>query len=392
MSLLWNRKPLSLNVELACVLGLNEAIVLQQLQFWLTGSNSYGIEHEGRRWIYNSIESWRDQFPFWSGDTIRRTLKRLEQMGVVQSTKLKAREHNHTKYYTIVPEHPLLAIPEIDTSNLHKSDAGNLQESDHGNLQESDMGNLPKSDVGNLPNSDMAESTNVTKKTNNTNQRQQTKKTPTQTYMGADAPELVDGENFGLKEALKRLPDGLRVQTFKDWHKVRTKKGATMSLTAWERITASFELITQAGYDLDDAVGLATERGWTSIKLEYLVGNIAKRGEVPAPYDDIVAAYHEWAPNLGAVQILDDKLRSLIAERWNEDVRAQRIEFWQRFFAYCAKIARDGWRVKWLGEDVRPNLEIVLTRHVFRSVMARHQDEKRPDAGQGHQQENRASA
>ncbi len=73
MSLLFAERPLVINTQLAMKIGLNEAIVLQQLHYWLRDTNS-GMECDGVRWIYNTTEQWLEQFPFWSESTLKRAL------------------------------------------------------------------------------------------------------------------------------------------------------------------------------------------------------------------------------------------------------------------------------------------------------------------------------
>ena len=82
-TLLLQERPLIVLPQLACAVGLNEAIVLQQLHYWLVEG---GTEYEGRRWVYNSYEQWQvDNFPFWSVPTIRRIFASLEREGLVNS-------------------------------------------------------------------------------------------------------------------------------------------------------------------------------------------------------------------------------------------------------------------------------------------------------------------
>lgn len=63
--------PLMVSPRLAVAIGLNEAIVLQQLHYWL---GTAGKERDGKRWIYNTQVEWQAQFPFWSLNTVRRAL------------------------------------------------------------------------------------------------------------------------------------------------------------------------------------------------------------------------------------------------------------------------------------------------------------------------------
>ncbi|WP_336286593.1 hypothetical protein [Cronobacter dublinensis] len=108
MSILFAKRPIVINSDLAILIGLNEAIVLQQLHYWLSETNS-GIEHEGRRWVYNTLDEWRENsFPFFSRETIKRTFASLKRAGVVMVKKLSQDKHNKTNYYTIIYESPVL--------------------------------------------------------------------------------------------------------------------------------------------------------------------------------------------------------------------------------------------------------------------------------------------
>jgi hypothetical protein len=84
---------------LAALVGLNEAIFLYQLQYWLERSQN---EYDGRRWRYATYQEWLADFPFWSDSTLKRTVKRLEDLGVLISTdKLNRFRRDRTKWYTI---------------------------------------------------------------------------------------------------------------------------------------------------------------------------------------------------------------------------------------------------------------------------------------------------
>jgi hypothetical protein len=113
-SLLISDKPLLVLPRLAKAIGLNEAIVLQQVQFWL-GVHE-GIQRnfvDGRYWVYNSYEQWKEQFYFWHRDTIRRTIKSLEDQELLISACLSPDKGDRTKWYTINYER----LKEIEAAN-----------------------------------------------------------------------------------------------------------------------------------------------------------------------------------------------------------------------------------------------------------------------------------
>ncbi|RIW46546.1 hypothetical protein D3H36_15690 [Escherichia coli] len=100
MSLLFAERPLVINTQLAMKIGLNEAIVLQQLHYWLRDTNS-GMECDGVRWIYNTTEQWLEQFPFWLESTLKRAFASLKTLGLLRCEKLNKSKRDMTNFYTI---------------------------------------------------------------------------------------------------------------------------------------------------------------------------------------------------------------------------------------------------------------------------------------------------
>jgi hypothetical protein len=101
--LLINQPPLQVIPALAVKIGLNEAIILQQLHYWLGRSVNV---REGRKWVYNDYGAWHEQFPFWSEKTVKRTFLALEKLGIVTSRQFEKYTSNYTKrnrrkWYTI---------------------------------------------------------------------------------------------------------------------------------------------------------------------------------------------------------------------------------------------------------------------------------------------------
>ncbi len=84
--------------DLAKKIGLNAAIVLQQVHYWLNPKvNSNVIQ--GKHWVYNTYEQWQQQFSFWSLKTIQRIINKLEEQGLLIS--FIKRDPIITKYYSI---------------------------------------------------------------------------------------------------------------------------------------------------------------------------------------------------------------------------------------------------------------------------------------------------
>ena len=96
--LLIDEPPLQVLPSLARELGLNEAIMVQQMHYWLIKSSH---EFEGVKWFYKTLEDWQTEFPFWSAMTIRRTLTSLEKQKVIRIGNFNKKKFDKTKWYTI---------------------------------------------------------------------------------------------------------------------------------------------------------------------------------------------------------------------------------------------------------------------------------------------------
>lgn len=99
MKLLIAEIPLLVLPNLAEAIGLNEAIFLQQLHYWLSKSSH---KFDGRSWIYNTAAGWEKQFPFWSEATIRRTIKNLKNNRLIETTsKFNQKKYDKTNWFSI---------------------------------------------------------------------------------------------------------------------------------------------------------------------------------------------------------------------------------------------------------------------------------------------------
>lgn len=86
--------------SIACAIGLNESIILQQVHYWLNARTNQNF-YDNKYWVYNTYEQWLKQFPFWSEITIKRIIISLEQKGLIISANFNKNKFNRTKWYSI---------------------------------------------------------------------------------------------------------------------------------------------------------------------------------------------------------------------------------------------------------------------------------------------------
>jgi hypothetical protein len=96
--------PRILLPTLAVALGDRGALFVQQVYYWCEyhrrarTANHY---QEGHWWTYNTVQGWREQFPFWSERTIRRIIHRLEEKGVLLVGNYNRARYDRTLWYAV---------------------------------------------------------------------------------------------------------------------------------------------------------------------------------------------------------------------------------------------------------------------------------------------------
>ena len=96
--LLVDDAPMLVLPRLAALLGLEQALLLQQIHYWLC---TCGHPHDGRLWIYNSCPEWAAQCPWWSDETIRRHLRALRRAGLLLTANYNRCAADRTRWYSI---------------------------------------------------------------------------------------------------------------------------------------------------------------------------------------------------------------------------------------------------------------------------------------------------
>lgn len=119
--------PIQVLPKLAELIGLNEAIVLQQIHYWLNNSKH---KYDGKTWIFNSYPEWQKQFPFWSLITIKRTIYSLEKQKLLLIGNYNKAKFDKTKWYSInyqTIEGMIRPSYQNDTTSVSKRDDGVYQ-------------------------------------------------------------------------------------------------------------------------------------------------------------------------------------------------------------------------------------------------------------------------
>lgn len=113
----------SFNVEAALRYGVNGAIFIQNLFFWIKKNEANGKHfYDGTTWTYNSSKALSILFPFWSEDQIDRIVKKLVSVGAVKAGNFNTSAMDRTRWYALSQDVlSLYETPLIRGSHLPKS-------------------------------------------------------------------------------------------------------------------------------------------------------------------------------------------------------------------------------------------------------------------------------
>lgn len=88
--------------ELAQQYGVNEAIFIHNIFFWLS-HNAANNKHfyKGRYWTYNSKMAFVKLFPFWTYEQVKKIIKNLSDCGVLLKDNFNEKSWDKTIWYSL---------------------------------------------------------------------------------------------------------------------------------------------------------------------------------------------------------------------------------------------------------------------------------------------------
>ena len=156
-TIFFNIEPKIINTELACLIGLNEAIVLQQLHYWIEKNKATATNfRDGHFWTYGTLQEYTERdFPFWSMDTVRRTITKLMSLGFVIKGNYNKIKMDKTSWYAI----DYAALDKWISKRPRRKATTPTETSQTPSLQNINMdSDICQMQHGNLPSSSMADS------------------------------------------------------------------------------------------------------------------------------------------------------------------------------------------------------------------------------------------
>ncbi len=89
-------------VEIAQEYGVNAAILLENIYFWVEKNKANNTnEIDGHFWTYQTQTAFAKMFPYMSRVTVLRALKKLEKDGIILIDNFNPTSYNRTQWYTL---------------------------------------------------------------------------------------------------------------------------------------------------------------------------------------------------------------------------------------------------------------------------------------------------
>ena len=90
----------SFHIEIAKEYGLLEAIIINNLFFWIEKNKANNVNYyDGTYWTYNSIKALNELFPYASERKISYALKHLEEEGIIKTGNYNKLAYDRTLWY-----------------------------------------------------------------------------------------------------------------------------------------------------------------------------------------------------------------------------------------------------------------------------------------------------
>jgi hypothetical protein len=214
----------SFDTDIAVRVGVSAAVIYQNILFW-TQKNLANEKHiiDGKVWTYNSVKAWAKLFDYLTENQIRTALAKLVEAELVAEGNYNQIGCDRTKWYGVSVE-----------IHLGKNTNGFVESRKP----------IPDSKPDHKPDGKQ--------------------------YM-AQAPAISadHGQNKrdAVSDILQAWASPSAVASFIAYR--RKAKAKALTETAARRLASSLQDIFNAGGDCDDALGMAEERGWQTVKADW---------------------------------------------------------------------------------------------------------------------------
>lgn len=90
------------NIDVAKEVGINAAIVFQNLAFWIGHNEEKNLNfHDGKYWTFNSVETMKANIPYMTANQIRLSLQKLKDAEYIITGNYNRMKYDKTLWYSM---------------------------------------------------------------------------------------------------------------------------------------------------------------------------------------------------------------------------------------------------------------------------------------------------
>ena len=124
------------DVEIAKKYGINAAVILENIRFWVSHNEANGTNfNDGRYWTYNTMKAFEQLFPEMPSRAIRTALEKLESNGLILVGNYNKLAFDRTKWYTLSDKGQTLFHAVDSTCQKRQFDLSELTNGIVGNVK-----------------------------------------------------------------------------------------------------------------------------------------------------------------------------------------------------------------------------------------------------------------
>lgn len=213
----------SFNIDLASLYGVEEAVIIQNMFFWIRHNVANRKNYyDNRYWTYNTIEALTELFPYMNESKIYRCMKKLSEVGFILKGNYNDKPFDRTCWYAFSDK----AISYLQSLGMDLFKMKNGEQQNETTIPDNKQ---------QIINKDKKEDTNVSKK------------------------------KFIFRDELIKL--GVNDQIIDDWLIVRKNKKSSNTKIAYDAIVRE---INKSGLSANDCIKIAVERSWCGFNASWL--------------------------------------------------------------------------------------------------------------------------
>lgn len=145
----------SFSVEIATKLGINQAILLNNIAYWTRYNEANKINfHDGHYWTFNSTKSFSELFPYMTKRQVNYALKSLIDDGYIVTGNYNEHKYDRTLWYALTD----LGKSILQNCQMHDTKLSNANDTDEKSIlqncqmEDTNLSNAFDTDVTPIPN------------------------------------------------------------------------------------------------------------------------------------------------------------------------------------------------------------------------------------------------